>query len=91
VNAPLRWSEALSGTVTRELLPLKVSAFPNLPVAAHAVFAAVPALPFPDASATAVPDPSSNPYAATSPGVADVPAGARTRRPRTAMPTAALM
>jgi hypothetical protein len=40
---------------------------PNLPAAAQVVFATVPVFPFPDESATVVPDPSSNPYAATKP------------------------
>ena len=65
-----RCNEAESGTVTRELDPLKLSAPPYLPVATQVAFAIVPLLPFPDASATVDPDPSSNAYAATSPGVA---------------------
>ena len=55
------------GTVTNELEPLNCSALPNLPAVLHVLFATVPLLPFPDASVTAVPDPSSNPYAATKP------------------------
>jgi hypothetical protein len=78
VIAPVNWSEALSGTVTRELVPLKLSAPPYFPVPAHVVFAAVPVLPLPEASATDVPDPSSNAYAATRPGTAAFPIGAMT-------------
>ncbi len=87
VIAPVRCNDALSATVTRELLPLKLSAWPYFPVAAHVVFAVVPVLPLPDASATVVPDPSSNPYAATRPGVAEVPMGTTTRPANTAAPT----
>ena len=68
VIAVARCNEAASGTVTRELVPLKLSALPYLPAAAQAVFARVPLLPFPDASATVEPDPSSNENAATGVG-----------------------
>src|SRR5215471_21601285 len=60
-------NDAEFGTVTTELEPLNCNALPNLPVVAHVVLAAVPLLPLPDASVTEVPDPSSNPYAATKP------------------------
>jgi hypothetical protein len=73
VIARLSWSEALSGTVTRELPPSKLSASPYLPALTRLVFTAVPEFPFPDASATVDPDPSSNPNAAT--GVGPVAAG----------------
>ena len=53
----LSCSEAELGTVTRELVPLKLSALPYLPVAAQVVFASVPLLPFPDRSATDRPRP----------------------------------
>ena len=65
-------SAAALGTVTSALVPLNCSALPNLPVAAQVAFEIVPLWPLPDASATVVPDPSSNAYAATSP---DGPAG----------------
>ena len=68
----VRCSEAASGIVTSAFVPLNCSALPNLPVVAQVAFAIVPLLPFPDASVTVVPDPSSNPYAATRP---DGPAG----------------
>ena len=48
-------------------MPLNCSALPYLPVVAQVVFETVPVLPLPDASVTVVPDPSSNPYAATRP------------------------
>jgi hypothetical protein len=38
-----------------------------LPDADHVALVIVPLFPFPDASVTVVPDPSSNPYAATNP------------------------
>src|SRR5215468_8255924 len=72
VAPPDRCSDAASGTVTNALVPLNCSAFPYFPAAAQVAFAIVPRFPFPDASATVDPDPSSNPYAATSP---DDPAG----------------
>ena len=53
--------------MTNALLPLNCNALPYLPDAAHVVFAIVPVWPFPDASATVVPEPSSNAYAATRP------------------------
>src|SRR5215831_17837696 len=62
--------------VTTALVPLNDSALPYLPAAAQVAFAIVPVWPLPDASVTVVPDPSSNPYAATSPVVADIEAGA---------------
>ena len=51
-----------------QLVPLKLSALPYLPAAAQVVFASVPLLPFPDASATVEPDPSSKENAATGVG-----------------------
>jgi hypothetical protein len=62
-------SEAEFGTLTLVLVPLKLIAPPYLPVP-HVAFAAVPLFPLPDESATLVPDPASNEYAATRPGVA---------------------
>src|SRR5256885_2377025 len=55
-------------TVTQLELPLKESALPYLPALDQAVLAVVPPLALPEASATVVPAPSSNPYAATRPG-----------------------
>ena len=52
------------------------------PVAAQVAFAIVPLFPFPDASVTVVPDPSSNPYAATSPDGLALAASARLVPPR---------
>jgi hypothetical protein len=46
---------------------LNANAFPNFPVVAQVAFTSVPVFPFPDKSATVVPVPSSNPYAATNP------------------------
>ena len=66
----VRCSDAASGIVTSALVPLNFSAPPYLPVVAHVALVSVPVLPFPDASVTVVPDPSSNPYAATNPGAA---------------------
>src|SRR3954447_11797290 len=66
VEARVRSSVFESGTTTRLDVPLKDSAEPNFP-AAHVALEAVPLLALPDASATAVPVFSSNPYAATRP------------------------
>jgi hypothetical protein len=52
---------------TRALLPLKTSAFPYFPAVVQVAFAIVPVFPFPEESATVVPVPSLNEYAATSP------------------------
>jgi hypothetical protein len=57
--------------VTKALVPLKVNAFPYLPEVVHVAPLIVPLFPLPDASFTTVPLPSSNPYAATRPSVAD--------------------
>src|SRR5947209_3719446 len=62
-----RCSDAASGTVTSALVPLNCNAPPYFPDADHVAFVIVPLLPFPDASVTVVPEPSSNPYAATNP------------------------
>ena len=53
----------VSGMVTEALVPLKVSALPNLPAAAPAqvAFVRVPLLPVPDWSAMVVPLPASKP------------------------------
>ena len=60
-------SDALSLTVTQALVPLKVSAPPNLPEAVRVALAIVPALPLPELSAVVVPLASSKPHAPTSP------------------------
>src|SRR6516164_1187773 len=62
-----RCSEAASGIVTSELVPLNCSAPPYLPDVTQVAFVIVPLFPLPDASLTVVPEPSSNAYAATSP------------------------
>src|SRR5215471_9989101 len=71
VIADVRSKEAASGTVTREFVPLKLSAPPFLPAVDQVVFATVPPFPVPEASATVVPAPSSNANAATRPDVAE--------------------
>jgi hypothetical protein len=76
VIAFVRSSEALSGTVTQLVLPSNESAVPKRPMAAHVVLVAVPWLPVPDASVTAVPVPSLKAYAATGPGAAARAGGA---------------
>src|SRR5258708_26510317 len=70
----VRCSDAASGIVTSALVPLNCNALPYLPDVDHVAFVIVPLFPFPDASVTVVPDPSSNPYAATKPDAA-APAG----------------
>src|SRR5437773_3760937 len=64
----VRCSEAESGTLTREFVPLKRSALPYLPAVVQVAFEIVPVLPLPEESATVVPLPSSKPYADTRPG-----------------------
>ena len=49
------------------MTPSKLNADPNRPAAFHAGPETEPALPFPDESAAVVPEPASNPYAATRP------------------------
>jgi len=67
----VRSSELESGILTRSLTPSKRSAFPYLPVVTQTgPFVNVPAFEFPDESERVVPDPSSNPYSATKPGLA---------------------
>ena len=51
--------------MTRALVPLNCNALPNLPAVDQVALLIVPLLPFPDASVTVVPGPSSNAYAAT--------------------------
>jgi hypothetical protein len=86
VIAVVSWSDVELGTLTRALEPLKRSALPNFPDAVHVAPEIVPVFPFPDASATVVPEPSSNEYAATRPvpavafATADEDPGASTRR-----------
>src|SRR3954469_9608963 len=63
----VRSSEFESGTVTRVLVPLKVSAPPECPATAHAPLATVPLLPVPERSASAVPEPALKLYEATRP------------------------
>src|SRR3989442_9703371 len=63
----VRWSEAESLMVTIELVPLNTRALLYLPAAVHVPLVIVPVFPLPDESATVVPVPSLNEYAATSP------------------------
>src|SRR5207249_1472575 len=62
-------SEAALLMVTSALLPLKLKALPYLPDVVQVAPLIVPLLPLPDPSATTVPLPSLNPYAATKPGL----------------------
>src|SRR5262249_20985229 len=71
VIAVVRRSEGASGIVTCDVVPLNTSALPNLP-AVQVVAVATPLLFCPEASRIVVPDPSSNPYAATRPLVSGV-------------------
>ena len=61
VMPELSCSELLPGIVTRLLVPLNESALPNLPAVVQVAPEIVPLLPFPEASVTVVPVPSSNP------------------------------
>src|SRR5438105_13772772 len=67
----VRCSAATSLIVTQLLLPLKSNA-PPIPVRPCVQVAPVivPVLPLPETSVTSVPDPSLNPYDATSPPIA---------------------
>src|SRR5437868_1224097 len=65
----VRCRETESLIVTRELDPLNTRAPPNLPEVVHVALVTVPTFPMPDESATVVPVPSLNEYAATSPAV----------------------
>src|SRR5712691_9493563 len=86
----VRSSEVESGIVTRLDVPLNESAPPKRPALDQDVVATVPALPVPEASATVVPLPSSNEYAATRPlaaawarpasGLVPAPSGTATSR-----------
>jgi hypothetical protein len=63
----VRSRDAESFTVTRAFVPLNSNALPNFPALVQVAVPTEPAFPFPDASATVAPPPSSNPYAATRP------------------------
>lgn len=64
----VRLSEAESLTVTRAFEPLKERALPNLPALVLVALSTVPVFPVPEESVVVAPEPSLNPYAATSPG-----------------------
>src|SRR4051794_28821134 len=64
-------NDAECGTLTIALVPLKSSALPNLPDAAHVALLMVPVLEWPDRSLTVVPDPSSKEYAAVRLGLVE--------------------
>jgi len=64
----VRCSDPESATETSDDVPLNDNADPNFPDADHVAPLTVPLLPFPDASATDDPDPSSNENATTKPG-----------------------
>ena len=55
------------GIVTEAVVPLNVSAPPNLPDVVHAALPIEPVFPLPDVSATAVPVPSLKEYSPTKP------------------------
>ena len=61
----VRSSESASATVTQSLMPLKLSAPPNLPPRVRVAPLIVPVLPRPDPSVAVVPDASSKPQAPT--------------------------
>ena len=70
----VRSSEFESATVTQSLTPSKLSAEPYRPAALHTGPEIEPTFPFPDESAAVVPEPASNPYAATRPRPSGGPA-----------------
>src|SRR3954451_12875682 len=61
----VRSSESASGTVTQSLMPSKLSAPPNFPVALRTGPLSVPVLPRPEATAVVVAPVSSKPHAPT--------------------------
>ena len=61
----VRSSALASATVTKSLVPSKLSAPPKRPPAFHVAPLTVPARPLPEASLATVPDVSLKPYAAT--------------------------
>jgi hypothetical protein len=65
VTADVTSNDAESSTRTRALVPLKDNAEPNFPDVVHDAPCSAPPFPFPDASVTVLPEPSSNAYAAT--------------------------
>jgi len=67
VIAVVSCNEAELLIVTNALVPLKTNALPYLPELVQVVPLTVPLFPFPELSATVVPDPSLNEYAATNP------------------------
>src|SRR2546425_301892 len=62
-----RWRTGEWLLLTHEFVPLNPSALPTSPAVVHVAPLIVPVLLFPEESATVVPAPSANPYAATSP------------------------
>src|SRR5262245_4852051 len=79
VSADCGRSEGASGIVTRAA-PLNERAFPYLPNVVQVAAPIAPVFPPPDASPTLDPAPSSNEYAATSPGDCPRPADGRLAR-----------
>src|SRR5262245_8677519 len=79
VIALVRCREAASGIVTSALMPSNDNPAPYIPVV-HVALVMNPVFPVPDASATVVPVPSLNAYAATRPvcAVADATPNSRT-------------
>src|SRR5581483_5292878 len=73
VIPPRIWRLAELATLIRAFVPLKRRAPPYLPAVVQTAFEKRPSLPFPDASCTRVPLPSSKEYAATSDGAAALP------------------
>src|SRR5262245_23505472 len=74
-----------SGTLMRAFVPLKTSPPPKRPAAVQVAFWIVPVLPEPDASATVVPVPSPNEYAATGLWASAGPAARAMLRPTATM------
>lgn len=68
----VRSNEFESGILTKSLTPSNFNALPYLPVVTQTgPLLNVPVFEFPDRSKSVVPDPSSKPYAATKPALAD--------------------
>src|SRR5690348_1934552 len=67
VMLPVNCSDAVLPRFTKAVVPLNVSALPNLPAVVHVAPLSVPVLLFPEASAVVVPVPSLKAYPPTRP------------------------
>src|SRR2546430_16559868 len=83
-------NDAAFSTVTFAVVPLNTSALPYRPAAVHVAPLTAPVWLFPEASPTAVPAPSLNPHAATSPAIGAVVVGLATPEYPRGLPAASV-